>query len=63
MYRRIVDDAQAEGAISQSIDAHTLSTLLLAVPIGLSLVTMAGVNRPEDTNWIEVFSRFDRSMR
>lgn len=63
MYRRIVDDAQAEGAISKTIDAHTIATLLLAVQIGLSLVTMAGVDRPEDTNWIEVFSRFDRSMR
>ena len=63
MYRRIVDDAQAEGAISKEIDAHTLTTLLLAVPIGLSMVTMAGVERPDDMNWIEVFSRFDRSMR
>lgn len=63
MYRRIVDDAQAEGAISKDIDAHTLTTLLLAVPVGLSMVTMAGVDRPDDMNWIEVFSRFDRSMR
>lgn len=63
MYRRIVDDAQAEGAISKDIDAHTLTTLLLAVPIGLSMITMAGVERPDDVNWIEVFSRFDRSMR
>lgn len=63
MYRRIVDDAQADGAISKDIDAHTLTTLLLAVPIGLSMITMAGVERPDDPNWIEVFSRFDRSMR
>ncbi len=63
MYRRIVDDAQAEGAISSTIDAHSLTTLLLAVPIGLSMVTMAGVDRPDDLHWIEVFSRFDRSMR
>jgi AcrR family transcriptional regulator len=63
MYRRIVDDAQADGAISKDIDAHTLTTLLLAVPVGLSIVTMAGVERPDDLNWIEVFSRFDRSMR
>lgn len=63
MYRRIVDDAQADGAISKNIDTHTLTTLLLAVPIGLSIVTMAGVERPDDVSWIEVFSRFDRSMR
>lgn len=63
MYRRIVDDAQADGAISSSIDAHTLATLLLAIPVGLSLVTMAGIDRPEDANWIEIFTRFDRSMR
>lgn len=63
MYRRIVDDAKAEGAVSESIDAHSLATLLLAVPVGLSLVTMAGVDRPEDSTWIEIFSRFDKSMR
>jgi AcrR family transcriptional regulator len=63
MYRRIIDDAQAGGAIASNIDPHTLTTLLLAVPIGLSLVTMAGVERPEDMTWLEVFSRFDTSMR
>lgn len=63
MYRKIVDDAQAEGAISTSVDAHTLATLLLAIPVGLSLVNMAGVDRPDDANWLEIFSRFDTSMR
>jgi len=63
MYRRIVDEAQADGAVSNSIDAHSLTTLLLAVPIGLSLVTMSGVDRPDDVHWIEIFSRFDKSMR
>ena len=63
MYRSIVDDAQADGVISDSIDSHTLATLLLALPIGLSLVTMAGIERPDDPNWIEIFSRFDKSMR
>ena len=63
MYRRIVDDAQADGAIASTIDAHTLATLLLAIPIGLSLVAMAGVDRPDDITWIEIFSRFDTSMR
>jgi len=63
MYRKIVDDAQAESAIAASVDAHTLATLLLAIPVGLSLVGMAGVDRPEDANWLEIFSRFDKSMR
>ena len=63
MYRKIVDDAQTEGAIAAAIDAHTLATLLLAIPVGLSLVSMAGVDRPEDANWLEIFSRFDTSMR
>lgn len=63
MYRRIVDDAQAEGAISSQLDAHMLATLLLSIPIGMAVVTMAGVDRPDDPLWIEVFSRFDKSMR
>jgi AcrR family transcriptional regulator len=63
MYRRIVDDAHADGAISRAIDAHTLASLMLAIPVGLSIITMAGVDRPDDENWLEIFSRFDRSMR
>ena len=63
MYKKIVDDAQADGAISNSIQAHTLATLLLAIPVGLSLISMAGVERPEDLSWIEVFGRFEKSVR
>lgn len=63
MYRRIVDDAKKDGAISEKLDAHMLATLLLAIPIGMSVVTMAGVDRPDDPLWLEVFSRFDKSMR
>lgn len=63
MYRRIVDEAQADGAISRAIDSHTLASLLLAIPVGLSIITMAGVDRPDDESWIEIFSRFDKSMR
>lgn len=63
MYKKIVDDAQADGAISKSIESHTLATLLLAIPVGLSLISMAGVERPEDLSWIEVFGRFEKSVR
>lgn len=63
MYRKIVDDAQADGAITDTIEAHTLACLLLAIPVGLSLISMAGVDRPEDTSWIDVFSRFEKSVR
>ena len=63
MYKKIVDDAQADGAIANSIQAHTLATLLLAIPVGLSLISMAGVERPEDLSWIEVFGRFEKSVR
>lgn len=63
MYRKIIDDAKADGAIAAAVDAHTLATLLLAIPVGLSLVGMAGVDRPEDSTWLEIFSRFDTSMR
>lgn len=63
MYRRIVDDAQADGAITDTIEAHTLACLLLAIPMGLSLISMAGIDRPEDASWIDVFSRFEKSVR
>lgn len=63
MYRKIVDDAQADGAVSKAIEPHTLACLLLAIPVGLSLISMAGIERPEDITWLEVFGRFEKSVR
>jgi AcrR family transcriptional regulator len=63
MYRKIVDDAQADGAVSNAIEPHTLACLLLAIPVGLSLISMAGIDRPDDLTWLEVFGRFEKSVR
>jgi AcrR family transcriptional regulator len=63
MYRNIVADAQAESSIDKDLDTHLLATLLLAIPLGMALANMAGLDRPDDAAWIEVAGRFDKAMR
>jgi len=63
MYRKIVADAQSEGAIDKKLDPHLLATLLLAIPLGMALANMAGLDRPDDASWLDVGARFDVAMR
>lgn len=63
MYRTIVEEAKADGAIDDKLDTHLLATLLLAIPLGMGLVNMAGIERPDDITWLEVAGRFDVSVK
>lgn len=63
MYRTIVEEAKADGAIDAQLDTHLLATLLLAIPIGMGLVNMAGIERPDDVAWLEVAGRFDTAVK
>jgi AcrR family transcriptional regulator len=63
MYRTIVEDAKADGAIDAQLDSHLLATILLAIPLGMGLVNMAGVERPDDVAWLEVAGRFETALK
>lgn len=63
MYRTIVEDAIADGAIDPQIDTHLLATLLLAIPLGMGLVNMAGIERPGDAAWLDVAGRFETAVK
>ena len=63
MYRTIVEEAKGDGAIDAQLDTHLLATLLLAIPLGMGLVNMAGIERPDDVAWLDVAGRFDAAVK
>jgi AcrR family transcriptional regulator len=63
MYRTIIEEAKDDGAIDAQLDTHLLATLLLAIPLGMGLVNMAGVERPDDVAWLDVAGRFETAVK
>jgi len=63
MYINIITNAQNQGAISKDIDATALATVLLALPTGLSLLSLAGVPRIPDSKWEAIYMRLYRSVK
>lgn len=63
MYRNILRNAQRDGHIASDIDADALATLLLAIPTGLSLLSLAGLPRVPDTSWGAIYNRFFSGLK
>jgi AcrR family transcriptional regulator len=62
MYERIVVAAQAKGAIDKSYDAHLIAMILLAIPTGMAMLSLAGLERPDDMSWIAVYDALGRTL-
>lgn len=63
MYKNIVTEAQEIGEISTDIDAEALALILLALPTGLSVLSLAGAPRVNDASWLELLTRFTRAIK
>ena len=63
MYLRIIAEAQETNAVDPELDTNMLATLLLAIPMGMALINMAGLKRPDDVAWLEVAGRIDKAFR
>jgi AcrR family transcriptional regulator len=63
MYINIITNAQNQGAISKDIDATALATVLLALPTGLSLLSLAGVPRIPDSKWEAIYMRLYQAVK
>lgn len=63
MYKNIVTEAQAIGEISTEIDAEALALILLALPTGLSVLSLAGAPRVKDDSWAAILTRLVRSLK
>jgi AcrR family transcriptional regulator len=63
MYVNIITNAQNQGAITKDIDATAMATMLLAIPTGLSLLTLAGVPRIPESKWESIYMRFYQAVK
>jgi AcrR family transcriptional regulator len=63
MYINIIKNAQNSGAITKDIDATTLATMMLALPTGMSLLSLAGVPRVPEENWEPIYTRFYQAVK
>jgi AcrR family transcriptional regulator len=62
-YKVIITNAMDAGAIDKALDADLLARLFLAFPVGLSLLTLAGLPDPDPAAFIPFFERFDKTLR
>ena len=63
MYLRIIAEAQESKTVDPALDTNMLATLMLAIPMGMALINMAGLKRPDDIAWLEVAGRIDKAFR
>jgi len=63
MYIDIIERAKAGGAIRDDIDSYALAMIMVAVPIGMSLLSLAGFDRIEDKLWLPVIHGVYQSLK
>lgn len=62
-YENAVRQGIAEGAIASDLDAHLLARLFMAFPIGLSMLTLAGLPDTNPASFIPFFQRFGETLK
>jgi AcrR family transcriptional regulator len=64
LYRDAVNAARADGSIDKSYNQDLLALLFMAIPVGLSALSLAGIERPaRDIDWLPVYAAFDTALR
>jgi AcrR family transcriptional regulator len=63
MYKSIISEAQEIGEITPDIDAEALALIFLALPTGLSVLSLAGAPRVNDASWAAILTRVVRSLK
>ena len=61
-YETVVENAMADGWIDKSLDPQFIARLFMALPVGLPLLTLAGLPELDNMKFIEVFRRFTEAI-
>jgi len=62
-YEAVVDAAVKSGQVSADIDPKLLARVMLALPVGLTLLTLAGLPEPEQQKFIPIFQKFGETVK
>jgi hypothetical protein len=62
-YENVVQTAMNEGAIDSTLDAKLLARMFFAFPIGLSLLSLAGLPEANSANFIPIIQLLDKTLR
>ena len=63
MYIDIIERAQASGAVRDDIDTYALAMVMVAVPLGMSLLNLSGFDRVEDSLWLPIILGVHESLK
>jgi AcrR family transcriptional regulator len=56
MYVSIFEEGQQQGFVTTEVDATVLGTFLLSIHTGLAMLSLAGIPRVADREWISVYA-------
>lgn len=63
MYINVFEDGQKSGLVTTDISATVLATFLLSIHTGLAMLSLAGVPRIDDKEWVEMYARLADAFR
>jgi AcrR family transcriptional regulator len=61
-YETVVENAMADGWIDKDLDPKFLARLFMALPVGLTLLSLAGLPELDSMKFIDVYKRFTESI-
>jgi AcrR family transcriptional regulator len=62
-YEAVVEAAMKSGQVSRDIDPKLLARVMLALPVGLTLLTLAGLPEPDQLKFIPIFQKFGQAIK
>lgn len=63
MYINVFEEGQKSGLVTTDISATVLATFLLSIHTGLAMLSLAGVPRIDDKEWVEMYARLADAFR
>lgn len=63
MYRSVLTNMRDKKLLSKDIDIDALATVMLAIPTGLSMLSLAGLPRVRDESWIPIYTGFFAALK
>lgn len=63
MYKSVLSNMKSKKLIATDVDTDALAMVLLAIPTGLSMLSLAGLPRVKDDAWMPIYTRFFSALK